>query len=211
MATSINPSRTPRQAEIVRVATELFARDGYRAVGMRSIAEAVGIRTSSLYHHFASKEELLFAISLDVTRHFIDEHIALLSGPDPAALQLATLVRHHVVYFTEHRLEQTVSRRELRELSSPHVEEVVGYLRLYQTQIERFIAEAAARGEFRVPDAGVAALAMLDMLNGVSGWFRERGPLTAAQLGDIYAELVLELVGARQPGARRAPGLAATR
>jgi AcrR family transcriptional regulator len=211
MATSISPSRTPRQAEIVRVATELFARDGYRAVGMRSIAEAVGIRTSSLYHHFASKEELLFAISLDVTRDFIEEHIALLAGPEPAAPRLATLVRHHVAYFTEHRLEQTVSRRELRELSSPHVEQVVGYLRQYQTQIERFIAEAVARGEFRVPDARVAALAMLDMLNGISGWFRESGTLTPAQLGEVYAELVLELVGAQKPGARLAPGLATAR
>src|SRR3954447_12327695 len=103
-------SQTPRQAEIVRVATALFARHGYRAVGMRSIADAVGIRTSSLYHHFPSKEDLLFAISLEVTRDFIAGNVELLDGSGPPEQRLAALIRRHGAPFPQHPPAQQGSR-----------------------------------------------------------------------------------------------------
>lgn len=200
MAVSSPDTRTPRQDEIVRVATQLFARDGYRAVGMRSIAEEVGVRTSSLYHHFPSKENLLFAISLDVTRDFIRGYADLLSGDAPAEQRLAAFVRGHVTYFAAHRLEQAVSRRELRELSAEHIAEVRSYQRAYQHRVERFFADAVASGEFRVPDPSVAALAVLDMVNGIGGWYREGDRLSIDRIADLYVTMALELVGHRAAG-----------
>jgi AcrR family transcriptional regulator len=189
--------RTPRQDEIVRVATQLFARNGYRAVGMRSIAEEVGIRTSSLYHHFPSKEDLLYAISLDVTRDFIRDYAHLLSGAAPAAQRLADFVRGHVTYFAAHRLEQAVSRRELRELSPDHGAEVRGYMSTYREHVEQFFRDGVAAGEFSVPEPAVAARAVLDMVNGIGVWYHDDGRLTIEQIADVYAAMVLELVGCR--------------
>jgi AcrR family transcriptional regulator len=59
--------RAERRAQIVAAAAQIFARDGYRNVGMREIADAVGIRGAGLYHHFSAREEILFAIFLTVT------------------------------------------------------------------------------------------------------------------------------------------------
>lgn len=192
--------RTARQDEIVREATALFALHGYRAVGMRTIADAVGIRTSSLYHHFPSKEDLLYAISLDVTRNFIAGHVTLLSGPAPAPQRLADLVRGHITYFVEHRLQQSVSRRELRELSAAHVDEVLGYERVYQQRVEAFLRDAAVAGDFRLRDPKIAALALLDMVNGIGGWYRDGGRLSVEELADRYVALALLLVGSRTAG-----------
>lgn len=197
MAVTPPASRTRRQAEIVRVATELFACHGYRAVGMRSIAEAVGIRTSSLYHHFASKEDLLYAISLEVTRDFIEGNIELLSGPGRPEQRLAALIRRHVAYFVEHRLQQIVSRREVRELTPEHFEEVLAHERFYQTTVEEFIARSVAAGVFDVADAKVAALALLDMVNGIGGWFRDSGRLSPDELAELYVAMVLDLLAPR--------------
>jgi AcrR family transcriptional regulator len=193
-------ARTPRQDEIVRVATRLFARDGYRAVGMRTIADAVGIRTSSLYHHFPSKQDLLYAISLDVTRDFIRAHAGVLTSDAPAAERLAAFVRGHVTYFAAHRLEQAVGRRELRELSAEHVAEVLSYQRTYQQRVERFFHEAVDSGEFRVADPSVAALAVLDMVNGIGGWYREGDRLSIDAIADLYVAMALGLVGHRAAG-----------
>lgn len=44
---------------IFREAAALFARSGYTAVSMKQIAQAAGIRTSSIYNHFPSKDALL--------------------------------------------------------------------------------------------------------------------------------------------------------
>ena len=197
---SPTPSRTPRQDEIVRVATRLFARDGYRAVGMRSIADAVGIRTSSLYHHFPAKEMVLYAISLDVTRDFIQGYAGILSGDAPARDRLRAFVRGHVTYFAAHRLEQAVSRRELRELTPAHIEEVRRYQRAYQQQVEGFFHDAAASGEFNVPDPSLAAFAVLDMVNGIGSWYHDDGRVSIDEIADAYAAMALELVGSRTAG-----------
>jgi AcrR family transcriptional regulator len=40
------------------VALDLFSREGYDAVSMREVAEALGVSKAALYHHFISKEEI---------------------------------------------------------------------------------------------------------------------------------------------------------
>jgi AcrR family transcriptional regulator len=40
----------------------LFSESGYKEVSMRDIAKAVGINASSLYNHYASKEDILNAL-----------------------------------------------------------------------------------------------------------------------------------------------------
>ncbi len=47
---------------IMQEALALFAVKGYSAVSMRDIASAVGIRASSIYHHFSGKQELFDAL-----------------------------------------------------------------------------------------------------------------------------------------------------
>jgi AcrR family transcriptional regulator len=56
-----------RRDEILDVARELFARHGYAATSMRDIAEADGIKASSLYSHFRSKAEILLLVVAPVT------------------------------------------------------------------------------------------------------------------------------------------------
>ncbi len=44
--------------KILDVAERLFARAGYEGVGLREVAEQVGLGKSSLFHHFKSKDQL---------------------------------------------------------------------------------------------------------------------------------------------------------
>lgn len=52
--------------EILDEALNLFSTEGYEATSVSQIAQAVGIRKSSLYSHFASKQEILDALIKDV-------------------------------------------------------------------------------------------------------------------------------------------------
>lgn len=47
--------RTPRSEAIVAAALEILEREGYEALTMRRLADAVGIRAPSLYKHFPDK------------------------------------------------------------------------------------------------------------------------------------------------------------
>jgi AcrR family transcriptional regulator len=51
-----------RRAEIVQVALDIFAAEGYESASLRMVAARVGISHTTLLHHFASKEELLTAV-----------------------------------------------------------------------------------------------------------------------------------------------------
>jgi AcrR family transcriptional regulator len=49
------------RGRLLREALALFARQGYERTTVRDLARAVGIQSGSLFHHFATKEELFCA------------------------------------------------------------------------------------------------------------------------------------------------------
>jgi TetR/AcrR family transcriptional regulator len=51
-----------RKDAILDEATRLFAERGYEGTSMADLAERVGLRKASLFHHFASKEQLRKAV-----------------------------------------------------------------------------------------------------------------------------------------------------
>lgn len=53
---------------IIEEALNLFSRKGYQGTSVKNIAEAVGIRDSSLYKHFRSKEEIFSTIVEEMSR-----------------------------------------------------------------------------------------------------------------------------------------------
>ena len=55
---------------IICEALTLFSDRGYEGVSMRDIAGAVGIKASSLYNHFKSKEDIFNSIIDDMSRRY---------------------------------------------------------------------------------------------------------------------------------------------
>src|ERR1700760_1924042 len=58
-----------RRAELLAIAAQLFAERGLRATTVRDIADAAGILSGSLYHHFDSKESMVD----EILRNFLDD------------------------------------------------------------------------------------------------------------------------------------------
>lgn len=58
--------------DLIRVvATELFCENGYRNVGMRSLASRVGIQAGSLYNHIESKQLLLYELISEYEENYL--------------------------------------------------------------------------------------------------------------------------------------------
>jgi AcrR family transcriptional regulator len=182
---------TERRGEIAAAAARTFARDGYAAVGMRDVAEAVGIRGASLYHHFASKEEILFAICLTVTEEPNEQNLPLLDAPGTPTERLAALVRAHLEHLHRRRVEHLVGLHELAALTPPHRAVIDDHRRYYQRRVRDVVAAGMATGEFGVPDARLAAFAICDMLNGLSNWFHDGGELGLEDVVVGYVDLVV--------------------
>jgi AcrR family transcriptional regulator len=59
---------TPR-GRVLRAAAHLFRVKGYEGTTVREIAAMVGIQSGSLFHHFKSKEEILFTVMKEVIEY----------------------------------------------------------------------------------------------------------------------------------------------
>jgi AcrR family transcriptional regulator len=198
---SERPARRRREA-IVAAAARFFAERGYAAVGMRDVAEAVGVRGASLYHHFASKEEILYAICLTVTDEPNAQNLPLLDAPGTAVERLSALVRAHLHHLHRRRTEHVVGLHELAALAPEHRAVVDAHRRHYQRRVREVVAEGVAAGELTVRDPRLAAFAVCDMLNGLSNWFRPDGDLSLDAVADGYVDLI---VGRMLGGHSRAP------
>ncbi len=87
----------PRQSrtEILNAAAHLFRTGGFAAVSMRDIADRVGIKTASLYHHFAAKDDIVLEVLNRGMQGVIDEaaaDLARLPAGAGAARRIRTLI-----------------------------------------------------------------------------------------------------------------------
>lgn len=77
--------------EILDAAAELFIARGFAATSTRLIADAVGVRQASLYHHFRTKDAILTALLDSTVRASLDVARALAADPRPALDRLLEL------------------------------------------------------------------------------------------------------------------------
>lgn len=187
-----------RKVDIASKAAEIFAEAGYGGVGMRDIADAVGIKGASLYHHFPSKEDILFAVCLTVTQEPAETNLPLLDAPGTPTERMVALVRAHLVHLHSRRVEYIVGLHELASLTPDHRAVIEDYRRQYQRRVRDVIAAGMRTGEFTVPDARLASFAVTDMLNGISSWFHDDGRMTIDEVADSFVDLAVHrLLGGR--------------
>ncbi|MCV7224206.1 TetR/AcrR family transcriptional regulator [Mycolicibacterium elephantis] len=84
------PGDTARD-EVLDAAAELFTTLGVAATSTRQIAEAVGIRQASLYHHFRTKDDILAALLHGTVASSLAAAQRLLDRQEPAAVLLHAL------------------------------------------------------------------------------------------------------------------------
>ena len=84
------PGNTARD-EVLDAAAELFTTMGVAATSTRQIAEAVGIRQASLYHHFRTKNDILAALLSGTVVSSLSAAHQLRDRPEPAVVLLHAL------------------------------------------------------------------------------------------------------------------------
>lgn len=87
---TIASAETPGSSrdKILDVAESLFSRRGYAGVGMKEVADGVGLGKSSVFHHFKSKAELYSAVCVRILRSIEDRVIRSLAGGGTPTVRL---------------------------------------------------------------------------------------------------------------------------
>ncbi|MFI2510981.1 TetR/AcrR family transcriptional regulator [Streptomyces sp. NPDC018972] len=192
---------TPDAARrLLLAAVEAFAERGYHATTTRDIASRAGMSPAALYIHYKTKEELLHRIS----RIGHEKAVAILRAAARAegspGERLAEAVSSFVRWHAGGRTTARVVQYELDSLGPDARAEILGLRRQVDAEVRGIIEEGVRSGEFDVIDVQGTTLAVLSLCIDVARWFNVDGPRTPEEVGALYADLVLRMVGARGAG-----------
>ena len=152
MAVMVLEKPTGTRERILAEAAELFAARGYGATSTRDIAEAVGIRQPSLFHHFASKA----AILTELLDRSLDDAVPLArrsaQGDGPVGQRLFDyLVADFAMVLTSPwNLSGVYSDEVLRD---PEFATQAAQIEQLDAAIRAMIEQGVASGEFVAVDA----------------------------------------------------------
>ncbi len=190
---SPQPGSERRQA-LVALAADLFADRGYKATTVRDIADAAGVLSGSLYHHFASKESIIDELLSSYLDELLESTKRIVAEGEPAVLTLQHLVREAFHSLEEHRAAITVLQNERQYLIQfPRF----AYLPGQQAEIRKLwitvLRQGMGSGAFRADlDPEVTYRFIRDAVWVAVRWFRPDGPMHTEDLATQYIRLILE-------------------
>src|SRR3989441_3328819 len=157
------PERAAAAERNLRAAMALFRERGYHGSSMRTLARGLRMEAASLYYHFASKQDILFAIldrTLDDLLHGVGRAVAAADGPEA---RLRAAVRFHVLFHTDSQHEAFVSHSELRSLTQANLRLALARRDEYERVFRGLLSVGVRAGVFRVADVRLTAMAILTM------------------------------------------------
>src|SRR6204780_3875837 len=128
--------------EILQAAARLFQQRGYDATSMNDVAGALKLSKGGLYHHFQSKDEILFHLmnhAMDITQERVIDRVRDLADPEE---RLRALIRLHIgVVLSEEDREITVMLHENHPLPPALRRKINGRKKDYVHFVENLIAD----------------------------------------------------------------------
>ena len=191
--------------DIIAAAAKVFQTKGYHAATVQDIADAVGILKGSLYHHFKSKEDLLYLIVKEPIARLYERMTDIAGSELPASEKLRRAIRTQLEAFDQHHPHLFVYLRERDEMKRRFREQFKLSPKQYERCWQQILREGIKSGEFRPDlDVQVVSYGLLGMLNWLHNWYDPRGRLSVREVGDQLATLALAGLAAAAPKPKRA-------
>ncbi|MFD7460930.1 MULTISPECIES: TetR/AcrR family transcriptional regulator [unclassified Streptomyces] len=189
-----------RRRELLGIAAEVFAEQGYNATTVRRIADHAGMLAGSLYYHFDSKESMLE----EILRGFLDE---LWSGYD-AVLEaglgpretLEALVTESFREIDRHRAAVAIYQKENRQLAAQErfaflAESQRRFEKAWLATLERGVAAEVFRADL---DVRLTYRFVRDTVWVAASWYRPGGRHSPEEIARQYLSMVLDGIAVRE-------------
>lgn len=192
--TSSEEASKDARTAIFDAAVDLFYKQGYSATGVQQVVDEAGWTKGAFYHYWDSKESLLLEIHDTFHRYAIQQARQVLSTnppPDVALTDLIielfhqleryqkhmTVVFHQAIYTPYHKYPES---RKLRD----------EYESIIKLVIDQGMKEGVFRSDLEAPN--VMAFGVMAFSSWATYWFRPTGPMTAEDIGRMYARVLVD-------------------
>ena len=160
------------ERRIIRAAIELFAAQGYLKTTMNQVGEAAGYTGGLVSHRFGSKEGLLKAVILRISKRFFEDQLRPSVGTASAEEAVRAMIE---IYLKE----VTIRQSRIRALyvlmgealgAVPEVQEDIAELNAgFRNRFATLVQRGIDSGEFSIGvDPEAAGILILGLLRGVT-------------------------------------------
>ena len=195
MGQSEGQTTVTRRDELLKIAAQLFAERGFRNTTVRDIADAAGILSGSLYHHFDSKESMVDEILQTFQSQLFAAYDEVLASGLSPRQKIEAAVRLSFEAIDEHHHEVAIFQNEADWLSG--LGERFAYLADRNAQSRQvwltLLTDGVASGALK-PDVDVelAYRFIRDTVWVAVRWYRPGGGLSAEAVADQYLSILLD-------------------
>ena len=193
MGQDIRSQPASRRDELLELAASMFAERGLRATTVRDIADSAGILSGSLYHHFASKEEMVDEVMRGFLDWLFDRYRQIVAEESNPLERLKGLFMASFEAIEHRHAQVVIYQDEAKRLTSqPRFAYLDERNREQRKMWVEVLNQGIAEGYFR-PDVDVDLVyRFIRDTTWVSvRWYQPGGPLTAEQVGRQYLSIVL--------------------
>ncbi|MEZ5076798.1 MAG: TetR/AcrR family transcriptional regulator [Solirubrobacterales bacterium] len=188
---------TKVRPDVIAAATKLFSQRGFHGTSMQHIADALGIRKASLYHHVRSKEDLLYAIHEELLDQLIEETVAVVSSAQSPEEKLKAIIYLYTRIVAEDVEAVTVLLKERDSVSGERWTGLVAKRDLFEQMVRGVVGAGVESGAFVDRDPGLLTKTILALPGWTATWYRSGGPVGADELAELYADVAINGIVSR--------------
>lgn len=182
----------PVRQRLVSEATRLFAEQGFEGTSVQEIVTAAGVTKGAMYHYFDSKDDLLHEIYGRVLRMQMERLTQIADGLGTVPERVHAAAADVVETTADNLDDSKIFFRSMHLLAPETQKSVRAERRLYHERFRGLVAEGQRDGAFR---ADIPAEIIVDYFFGsvhhLGTWYHVDGPLSGAQVGKQFADLLL--------------------
>ena len=177
---------------ILATSLMLFEKHGFHSVTVNDIVEASGTSKGGFYHHYRSKDDLLFSIHDTFISYVLAKAKEANRTCQTPAAKLAQIIHSFARVFDLYQPHISVFYQESKYLK-PELDQLIKVKRdEYRLLINEVIASGQASGEFRreIP-FDISGMAILGIVNWTSKWYQRNGERSIEEIADIFTDFIM--------------------
>jgi AcrR family transcriptional regulator len=180
------------RARVLDAAVDLFAQQGYDGTSVAQVIGQAGVAKGGFYHHFASKEALLYEVYGDLIGRQLRAMDDIVGRGLPPADTLRALIVDLVTSTAASSRQALVFWREMHKLGDERTTQYRRQRRRYHDTVKRLVRDGQAAGAFAaVASPDTVTFTIFGVVNEMPVWYRPSGRTRPAQLAGEIAEFVL--------------------
>ena len=191
---------TEKRSLILKEAVELFAERGFANSSITLLAARCGSSKAWLYHYFASKDAVLFAIFNEYTLRLVEVVKNIQELDLEPEYKFREFLQQFLRIYESAQNTHLVLLYDLNRLQPEQYEIIASRERTVVNELTKILGALCPdllerQGELRKP----LAMTLMGMINWTFTWLRKDGPVSHEQFAELAAQVFLHGIKGLEP------------